>query len=597
MELLLSCHKVGKTFGSTPLFTDLSFGIYQRDRVGLIGANGAGKSTLLKIMAGEMEADAGRVTRKTSTKTNYVPQTPQFQPEQTVMEVAMEAAKKAGIHESDCMVEVSIALGQLGFMDWEQQVGALSGGWKKRLAIGCGTLGEPDLVFFDEPTNHLDWEGLLWLESFLQKAPFAWIAISHDRYLLTKTVQRVIEIDSRLEDGLLETDGAYDAHVDKKLALLSGLQERQERLENTFKIEQEWSRRGPKARGTKAKFRMDGVEEKKGELADLRRRNQTQSLGIEFLSSGRKTKTWMELKNVSLMRGGNTLMEHLNFTLASNMIVGILGANGAGKSSLLQLLTAAQAPTSGEVKRAENIRVLYMEQERQSLPLTATLRTALAEHGDQVVVQGQSVHVVTWAKRFGFAANQLDTLVHKLSGGEQARLLLARLLTHEADVLLLDEPTNDLDIATLEELERCLEIFPGTVVLVTHDRYLMSRLCTHFLGFTQRGTLAPFASLEQWLKEFAASTNGNERKKALPSAPVATAPLVETSKKKRSYKEQREWETIEASIAETEAALQQLEAQLEAAGISAEKLQEICTACEGKRAEIEQLYHRWSELE
>ncbi len=595
MDLLLSCHKVGKTFGSTPLFTDLSFGIYQRDRVGLIGANGAGKSTLLKIMAGEMEPDAGRVTLKTNTKTNYVPQTPQFRPEQTVMEAAMEAAEKAGVHEHDLMVEVSIALGQLGFTDWEQPVGALSGGWKKRLAIGCGTLGEPDLVFFDEPTNHLDWEGLLWLEGFLQKAPFAWIAISHDRYLLTKTVQRVIEIDSRLEDGLLETDGAYDAHVEKKEALLSGLLERQDRLENTFKIEQEWSRRGPKARGTKAKYRMDGVEEKKGELADLRRRNQTQSLGIEFLSSGRKTKTWIELKDVSLSRGENHLIEKLNFTLASKMIVGILGANGAGKSSLLQLLTGAQTPTEGTIKRAENLRVLYMEQERESLPLTATLRSALAEHGDQVVVQGQSVHVVTWAKRFGFAAHQLDTLVHKLSGGEQARLLLARLLTHEADVLLLDEPTNDLDIGTLEELERCLELFSGTVVLVTHDRYLISRLCTHFLGFTEKGVLAPFASLEQWLKDFADLSNGGGKKK---SAAIATpeAP-AEPNKKKRSYKEQREWDTIEASIAKAEAELAALEAQLAQPGLSSGALQKLCPEIEAKRIEIERLFQRWSELE
>ena len=595
MDLLLSCHKVGKTFGATPLFTDLSLGVYQRDRVGLIGANGAGKSTLLKMMAREMEPDTGRVTIKTNTKTNYVPQTPQFPPLQTVLAATMEAAQKAGVPESDLLVEASIALGQLGFMDWDQQVGALSGGWKKRLAIGCGTLGDPDLVLFDEPTNHLDWEGLLWLEGFLQKAPFAWVAISHDRYLLTQTVQRIIEIDSRLEDGCLETDGAYDAHVEKKVALLSGLQERQERLENTFKIEQEWARRGPKARGTKAKFRMDGVEEKKEQLADLRRRNQTQSLGIEFLSSGRKTKTWIELKHVGLSRGNQNLIENLNFTLASKMIVGILGANGVGKSSLLQLLTGAQLPTQGDIKRAENLRVLYMEQERESLPLTATLRSALAEHGDQVVVQGQSIHVVTWAKRFGFASHQLDTLVHKLSGGEQARLLLARLLTHEADVLLLDEPTNDLDIATLEELERCLELFSGTVVLVTHDRYLMRRLCTHFLGFTQKGMLAPFASLEQWLKEFTTSSGASEKKK---NSPLPTnAPAEASSKKKRSFKEQREWDTMEARIAEAEAELATLDLQLQQPNLTPEALQKLCSTREAKTTEIEEFYKRWGELE
>jgi ATP-binding cassette subfamily F protein uup len=597
-ELLLSCQDLAKAFGGAPLFEGLSFGLFEGDHVGLVGPNGSGKSTLLKILAGLEPPSAGTRAARKRLRIGYVPQDPAFTPESTVLSVLLEAMHDLGLDEHEAEGRVAVGASRAGFPDVAQRTATLSGGWRKRLAIARELVREPELLLLDEPTNHLDLEGILWLEALLPREPEAFVAVSHDRYFLESVAGRMIELNRAFADGRLDVPGRYSRFLEKKDELLAGQAAYQDSLRNRVRGELEWLSRKAKARTRKAQARIDEAGRLQAELADLDSRSRTGSVAIDFAGTERKTRRLVVVENLSKGFGGRDVVRGLDLVLSPGLRLGLLGANGSGKTTLLRLLAGLEPPDTGTVTHAPNLRVVTFDQHRARLDPDVSLKRTLAPHGDSVVSEGRSIHVAGWAKRFLFRSEQLETPVGRLSGGEQARVVIARLMLEPADVLLLDEPTNDLDIPTLEVLEESLLAFPGALVLVTHDRYLLDRVSTRLLALDGRGGALAFADYEQWER-------GRETAPAAPPPARATStkpvgPASPTAKPKRlPYHEQREWERMEALILEAEQRLQDCrQAAEDTAVVSDHKaLHARHEALASAQAEVDGLYARWAELE
>src|SRR6266540_3694705 len=455
--LVLSCEAVGKAFGTRRLFDGLSFGLFEGDQAGLVGPNGSGKSTLLKILAGLETPDRGSRSLRGGIRIGYVPQDPVFTAGQTV--AAVVTAALAGDDEDDRSGRLAQALGRSGFTDGRAGVDTLSGGWKKRLAIARELAAAPDILLMDEPTNHLDVEGILWLEDVLTERARACLVVSHDRYFLEHVATRMLELNRVYPDGLFEAEGRYSEFLARRDEFLRGQQAYQESLANTVRREIEWLRRGAKARSTKAKGRIKEAGRLIEELADGRARGVTAAAGIDFTSSQRRTRRLLVARGVSKSLGGRRLVSDLDLTITPGTRVGLIGPNGSGKTTLLHVLAGALPADAGAIERADGLRVAYFDQAREGLDPAQSLRRTLAPEGDAVSVRGRSIHVAAWAKRFLFPPEQLEVAVGRLSGGEQARIHIARLMREPADLLILDEPTNDLDIPTLEVLEESLAEF------------------------------------------------------------------------------------------------------------------------------------------
>jgi ATP-binding cassette subfamily F protein uup len=595
--MLLSCESLEKSYGVKPLFTDLSLGLCDGDHVGLIGPNGSGKSTLLKILAGIEEPDGGTRSVRRQLRIGYVPQEPSFAGGHSVEDALAQVLldEELDPHEQGGRMAKALSLG--GFVRADQAVSTLSGGWKKRLAIARSLMLEPDVLLLDEPTNHLDVEGILWLEGLLKAEPHAFIVISHDRRFLEAVTTRIWELNRQYPNGLFEAKGRYSEFLEQRDAALQAQADYQSSLANRVRREVEWLRRGPKARTTKAKARIDSAGRLIDELNDMESRQSKGSAGIDFTASGRRSKKLIEVIGLGKSLGAQSIISSLDLQLGPGERVGLLGPNGSGKSTLLKLLAGTLTPDTGTITRADRLRVVTFEQHRESLDQQATLRRALAPAGgDAVVYQDRSVHLVSWAKRFLFKPEQLDLPVSRLSGGEQARLLIARLMLQPADVLILDEPTNDLDIPTLDVLEDSLLEFTGALVLVTHDRWLLDRVSTRLLALDGTGRAEWFADYAQW--EAAQGRNATEDRRSQPSTERVT-PGGRSKRKGLSYKEQGEWDQIEARILESEARVAASQAAVNDPSIasSAADLQERYAVLHAAQADVERLYARWTELD
>jgi ATP-binding cassette subfamily F protein uup len=616
--LLLSCDAVSKAYGARPLFVELSFGLRRGDRVGLIGPNGSGKSTLLRILAGIEEPDSGTRTARRLVRIGYVAQDPELPGDLTV-ETALGKALSRGAGAPGAAggpggrqppadpyaIErrIAIALGRAGFRDRSQLVAGLSGGWRKRLAIARELALEPDVLLLDEPTNHLDLEGILWLEGLLGAAPFACVAVSHDRSFLEHVATRVLELNRAYPRGLLEAEGRYSDFLVQRDEVLANQADYQATLANKVRREVEWLRQGAKARSTKAKARIATAGRLIDELAEVKARSVERTAGIELTASGRKTRKLLVARGLTKELGGRRVLDGISVALGPGQRLGLVGPNGSGKTTLLALLAGTLAPDAGEIERAPLLRVVRFEQDRGSLDPAVSLRRALAPAGDAVLYRDRSLHVAAWARRFLFRPEQLDTPVGRLSGGEQARVLIARLMVEPADLLLLDEPTNDLDIPTLEVLEESLLDFPGGLVLVTHDRLLLDQVSTHVLALDGAGHATAYADHAQWEadrpRREAAATPAAAAAAAASSPAAAAGPLVRPARHRLSYREQREWDEMEGRIVAAEedlAACQQAVADPAVATdpiALAERWQRLTAA----RAGVERLYARWAELE
>jgi ATP-binding cassette subfamily F protein uup len=603
MSNLITCQAVTKAFGAQSLFQNISFTVAEGEKIGIIGPNGSGKSTLLKIICGLEDADGGLVVLRKFLRLSYLAQDDLFVEKESVYANLMAATADLDLDDGAKANRVRTLLSRAEFLDPELVVADLSGGGRKRLAICRALLNEPDVLVLDEPTNHLDIEGILWLEGMLATSA-AYLLVSHDRHFLENCCTRMIELSSLYPEGTLQVAGGYSRFLEVREEVLAGQQQEEERLANRARREIEWLRRGPKARATKAKYRIDEAYKLTEELAAVKARNRSLSeVQLDFEATGRKTRKLLEAVGLSKSHGARTLFSGLDITLSPGMRLGLVGRNGCGKSTLMGIIAGAAGeggsrPDTGTIRVADNVKIVSFEQDRRSINPDQTLRRALAPDGDGVVYGGRSLHVVSWAKKFLFRPDQLETPVGRLSGGEQARILLATLMRQPADILLLDEPTNDLDIPSLDVLEAALLEFPGALVLVTHDRFLLDRVCHHLIGFGGTNGVGWYADYRQWLEDL---LQPEEKEAArLKASDRSNGPGQAVKGKRRlSYMDQRDYDTIEERIARAEEAVAALEGELHHPQVVADAAR--VAACweklEVARKETESLFQRWEELE
>lgn len=616
--MLLTARNLSKSFSLRTLFEGVSLSIGPGDRLGLIGPNGAGKSTLLKILAGMIEPDEGEVGGPRAVRAIYVPQQDVFPTGSTPRGVVVAAAGKmletpGAVHdEHEAETAADRILDRLGFDGAHLDVSAdaLSGGWRKRLSLAralasCG--GEPDLILLDEPTNHLDIESIRWLESLLTRGefggtPFASVFVTHDRAFLESVATRVAELSPAYPQGLFAVEGNYSEFLRRKKEFLDGQKQAQQAMANQVRKDLDWLSRGPQGRGTKAKGRIQASHARMEELDSLRERNAAAASGgarVDFRATDRQTKKLIAAKGVSKSLGGRSLFAGLDLKLGVGDCLGLLGPNGSGKTTLIRVLTGELAPDEGEVVLADpRPRVAVFSQLREEFDPATTLKRALCPISDQVRFRDRPMHVTAWARRFLFRDEQLAQPVGSLSGGELARIHIARIMLEPADVLVLDEPTNDLDIPTLETLEESLEDFPGAVILVTHDRAMLGRLSTEILALDGRGGARFYAGLDQALSglaKAAARSDAPTTANATPTLP-ASPPL---SRKKLGFREQREYDAMESNILAAEERVARAERAMADPKIVQDhaRMAAACEELSEAQGAVARLYARWEELE
>ncbi len=606
MAILVTARALSKSFGSRPLFEGVSFTLAEGERVGLIGPNGAGKTTLLRLLAGADMPDAGEISARRGLRVGHLEQVPTFAAGLNVRQAVLASAShladpelhwRAAGRADELISRLDLAGPEAGS---EALVASLSGGWRKRVALARELLCEPDLLLLDEPTNHLDVDSVLWLEKLLAGARFATLTVTHDRLFLQRVANRILELDQRNAGGLLSINADYATFVERKAALMAAQEQRESARRNTLRRETEWLRRGPPARSTKQQARIQRTEALANEVDELALRNTVRTASIDFVGTGRNPRRIIEARGIAKFYDGRCIFRDLNLFLGPGSRVGLIGPNGCGKSTLLRVLVGQEAPEAGEIFHADGVEVAFFAQHREALDPELTVVDTLCPGGDHVDFRGVRVHVSGYLARFLFRVERHALKVGQLSGGEQSRLAIARLMLRPANVLVLDEPTNDLDLATLEVLEESLLEFPGAVLLVTHDRYFLDRVTSQLLAFhtapLERGRITPLVGLAQWetfqAEQSAAQAEASDRAKA-PVAPGPPGP-----RRKLSYQDQREYGTIESRIAEVEARLAALRAEQARPEVAcdASRLLELETAIAEDTAAVDALYQRWSEL-
>lgn len=577
MPPLLSCQSVSKSYSSRPLFREITLILNEDERLGLIGPNGSGKSTLMKIFAGLVSPDEGTVTTKKGLRIAYVPQDEKFPSDKTVHELVLNALP-AETDEHMKEAEASIMLSKMEFSSPDQLAGTLSGGWRKRLSLACQLIKNPDLLLLDEPTNHLDLDGVLWLENLLDESRFAFAVVTHDRTFLENVCNRIVELNATYAEGYLSVDGGYSDFLLQREQYMTAQAHLEQAMASKLRREIAWLQRGARARQKKSSGRIREAAKLIDEHAEVKFRNrQDVSIDVDFSATGRKTKELIVVKGIEKTIGGRKLFSGLEFALRPGTKLGLIGPNGSGKTTLLRILAGELQPDSGTIKRADGLRVVMFDQNREQLDQTKSLNESLCPSGDSVIYRDRSLHVATWARKFLFKSDQLNMPISYLSGGEQARILIANLMLKLADILILDEPTNDLDIPSLEVLEESLEDFPGAVVLVTHDRYLLDNVSNATL-----------------------TLDGGTREAPAQQKPTK-APMAVAAPKRRglSTNEKKELETIHTKIENAENEVTRIEAQLSDPNIASNhiRLQQIMSEANDAKRKVEALYERWEDLE
>jgi len=584
---LISLQNVSKSFGSQDLFQELTLVFYEKEIVGLAGPNGAGKSTLLRILAGREAPDTGLVVKRQGICLAYSTQSPQL--EGKIGDILLAEVPDLALIDAEVRVNILLDMAELGGRNQEESA-VLSGGEKKRLDIIRALMRDPDILLLDEPTNHLDLEGIRWLEGLLRKEKRACVLVSHDRTLLEAVCHRVTELHRCYPKGFFSVVGGWNKFSEKKQEWLLSEQKRERSLSSQVQEEVAWSSTSPKARTTKAKSRLRKGEEMLMSWKDLKERNTLKSVEVEFIGSGRQTRHLLVATNVGKQFASKSLFTGIDIKLSPGMRLGIVGSNGTGKTTLLRILAGEITPDKGTVKYADDLQLVYFDQHREQLDGNWTLKEALSPCGDFVHFRGQEIHVHGWAKKFLFSPERLPLPVRLLSGGERARILLARWMLRPADVLFLDEPTNDLDVPTLEVIEESLQEFPGAVVLITHDRYFMDRVCTHVLGLGNDLEQRMFADCRQWEEEVSRKFLQSGKKTELQR----NSSEVSMRRKSLSYAEKKELSNMEKNLQLAEERVQMLHGQIEEK--EGKELLDLYRAIHTAQEQVERLYQRWQVL-
>lgn len=602
MAVLLSVQGLTKAYGARPLFSELTFDLSANERVGLIGPNGAGKSTLLKILGGREESDSGIRSLRRGTKMGFVAQDDVFPHGQSVRDIVYARLEAEPLEDHEKETRVSKVLTRTGFDDFDKPASLLSGGWRKRLGIAREIAIEPDILLLDEPTNHLDIPGIVWLQKLLRASPFGYLVATHDRAFLRSVADEILEINRVYPGGFYRATGNYDQFLEHREDFLDGQARMQESVANQVRRETEWLGRKAAARTCKATSRIDEAARRRDELKELQYRNSdTGSAGLDFVGTGRQTKKLLNAVKIAKSFPGRDLFSGIDIQLSPGTKLGLLGPNGSGKSVLLKTLSGEYQPDGGTVTLADNLKKVIFEQGRTALNHEVTLRKALCPNGDMIAYRDRQIHVVAWAKQFLFKVEQLDVLVGALSGGEQARLRMAQMMQQPADLLFLDEPTNDLDIPALEVLEETLSEFTGALVIVSHDRELLDRICTEVIGLDGRGGAAMYSTVQQWLNVFEKSAARDDKaasKSTNDSSPKTTRPQAGSKRKKLSFAEQKEYDSMESKVMAVEEKIVSLHAEVEKSSSAGHLvLAKACRELEQAQKEVEDLYNRWQELE
>ena len=580
--MLLNMEGVRKTYGDRTLLDDVTFYMKQGDRVGVVGVNGCGKSTFLRLAAGKEKPDSGSVSYDPNVRLGYLPQDPDYDPENTVME-QVEAGLDPTAREIARYEAVEI-LTRLGIADVGQKMGALSGGQRKRVALAACLVHPCDLLLLDEPTNHLDAEMIGWLETYLQRFTGGILLVTHDRYFLERIADRTLEVSF---GKLYVYEGGYSAYLDGRARReeMDAASERKRR--SILRRELQWVLQGPCARGTKSRERLERYEALKAAQPP----ETEQSLeGIQALSSrlGKKT---VELKDAGKCFGDRWVLRHFDFLLQRTDRVGIVGGNGAGKSTLLNLIAGSLQPDEGTVTVGDTVKLGYFSQHARELNPNQTALDYVKEQGDRIETPEGTLTASRLMDKFLFSGPMQHRLIGRLSGGEKRRLFLLGILASAPNVLLLDEPTNDLDIPTMTVLEDYLETFPGAIIAVSHDRYFLDRLCARVFAVEPGGTVKQYVGGYSDYLEAA-----REKPRAEKKQPKETAEKPRERKLKFSFKEQREYETIDADIAALEAKIEENKKDQDRFGADFEKLQALMAEAGQLEAALEEKTERWMYL-
>lgn len=620
----LKVTELSKTYGDKDIFNEISFLIHTHDRIGLIGVNGTGKTSLLSILSGKEKGDGDRqsVFYPRDYRVGYLSQATDLAEELTVLEAVFQGeseqlkavkryeaalmileqdgenikAQKEFQLAQDAMTEkdawmtdtnAKIILQKLGIQELNKKIKELSGGQKKRVGLAQVLIDEPDLLLLDEPTNHLDYQTIEWLEDYLRQYRGSLVMVTHDRYFLDRVTNRIFELSY---GQLHEYKGNYGTYLLEKSERDRVEGEQEEKRKQLYKQELSWMRAGAKARTTKQQARINRFEDLKDNLYQVKH---SEDIEID-IATQRLGKKVFELKDASYKIGGKTILEHFDLLIQSRERLGITGANGAGKSTLLNLLAGRLELDTGMLSVGETVRLAYYTQENEAMDSDKRMIAYLQEAAEAVTRQdGTQMSVAELLERFLFPRHVHGTKLGKLSGGEKRRLYLLKLLVAQPNVLLLDEPTNDLDIDTLTILEDYLQSFPGAIITVSHDRYFLDKVAEKLLVFEGDAQIQPyFGSINDYLLE----DRITETSQSEPVKVDADITPIQKEKKKLSYMEQREWETIEDEIGSLEAAIEQLTQEMNHQGSDFTKLQKIQQEITEKETMLEEKMNRWEYL-
>ncbi|WP_425636769.1 ABC-F family ATP-binding cassette domain-containing protein [Algoriphagus yeomjeoni] len=624
----LSVENLSKAFGERKLFSNISFGISQGQKIALVGINGAGKSTLMKIIMGLEIPDTGQVGTNQQVKVAYVHQNPVFEGTMSIYQTIFDQSNsevlkviedyhkamldaERGVDNSDKMsvlfekmdafqawdfeYQVKEVLGKLGLHDTDLPVGTLSGGQRKRVALAKAILEKPDLLLLDEPTNHLDLETIEWLEDYLAKANLALFMVTHDRYFLEKVTNEILELD---QGKIHRYQGNYGYFLDKKEERMEIEDIELEKAKSLYKKELDWIRRQPKARSTKAKYRVDAFEETK-EKASQKREERDIQLTVTTQRLGNKI---IEIEKINKAFGDKTVVNDFSYTFKKKDRVGIVGPNGAGKTTFLNMITGQMAPDSGKVSIGQTTAFGYYKQEESSFDEEKRLLDIVKEVAEVVTIAGGAeITVSQFLTQFGFPPKQQHTPVAKLSGGERRRLQLLMVLIKNPNFLILDEPTNDLDLMTLNTLEEFLDTFPGCLIIVSHDRYFMDRLVEHLFVFEGEGEISDFPGNYSEFRETEKeqkdrSPKTEDRSIESPKSEKVVITNTPPAKVKASFKQKNEFKEVNASMAKLEKEKAELTEKISGGNANHEELMKISSRMLEIDSELEELELTWLEL-